>query len=314
MFCRFCGKVIPDDSVFCPICGTKLKDVALNDELEDKDTNNVALSEATDNLQTEAPTQVHHDVEECSGVNTSETNPSVVEDKDDDVENDGFSNEGTKGTEATEEQYIPIQEREKMPLLRRFIGSMIDKFLILALFIIVPITIDYYGAPSKLGKYMGLLKASPRNYEYIDKSSMSEHGTYKEGISQYYQDQERLANEAPHIGSTMELDKTMTFYFIILNLLYYILFESLLSASLGKRITGGVLLDRAEDKIGFGNVLQRALFGGILMFSLVYLIHFGMLLSNQAVIIVFFLLMDLPVFFTKRSLLDIVTGTQYAKR
>ena len=143
---------------------------------------------------------------------------------------------------------------------------------------------------------------------------MSEYGTYKEGISQYYQDQERLANEAPHIGSTMELDKTMTFYFIILNLLYYTLFESLLSASLGKRITGGVLLDRAEDKIGFGNVLQRALFGGILMFSLVYLIHFGMLLSNQAVIIVFFLLMDLPVFFTKRSLLDIVTGTQYAKR
>ena len=174
MFCRFCGKVIPDDSVFCPICGAKLKDIALNDELEDKDTNNVALSEATDNLQIVAPTEVHHDVEECSGVNTSETNPSVVEDKDDDVENDGFSNEEMKGTEATEEQYIPIQEREKMPLLRRFIGSMIDKFLILALFIIVPITIDYYGAPSKLGKYMGLLKASPRNYEYIDKSSMSE--------------------------------------------------------------------------------------------------------------------------------------------
>ena len=220
MYCRFCGKELPNDSVFCPICGTKLKNTAVNDELEDKDTDNVALSEATDNIETEAPTGINQDVEECSGVKTSEANPSVVEDKDDDVEKAGSSNEGTESIDAREEQYIPIPEREKMPLLRRFIGSMIDKFLILALFIIVPITIDYYGAPSKLGTYIGLFKASPRNYEYIDKSSMSEYGTYKEGISQYYQDQERLANEPPHIGSTMELDKTMTFYFIILNLLY----------------------------------------------------------------------------------------------
>ena len=182
------------------------------------------------------------------------------------------------------------------------------------LFFSIPIAIDYYGAPSRLGIYVGLFNASPRNYEYIDKSAMNSYGTYKEGISHYYQEQERLANDPPHIGSTMELDKSMTFYLILLNVLYFMLFESLLSASLGKRITGGVILDRAEDKIVFGNVLQRALCRGILMFSLVYLLHFGMMLSYHAVLITFFLLMDLPVFFTRRSLLDIITGTTYAKR
>ena len=35
------------------------------------------------------------------------------------------------------------------------------------------------------------------------------------------------------------------------------------------------------------------------------------MLSNTVVVVIFFLAMDLPVLFTKRSLLDICTGTTY---
>ena len=77
---------------------------------------------------------------------------------------------------------------------------------------------------------------------------------------------------------------------------------------------GGVLLDSADDKIGFGKALLRAICGGVLMSGVYFLFHFLMGLSNYVVIFVFFLLLDLPVFFTKRSLIDICTGTTYAKR
>ncbi len=216
--------------------------------------------------------------------------------------------------ETQEEQPVAMEEVKKMSLIRRFVGTFIDKVLILVVFVIGSIAISPYGAAGRLGTYMGLMNSSPNNYEYIDRAAMNRYGTYTDGVSQYYQDRERLANEPPHIGSTMELDMSITFSFIILNLLYYLLFESILSASLGKRMLGGVLLDSADDKIGFGKALLRAICGGVLMSGVYFLFHFLMGLSNYVVIFVFFLLLDLPVFFTKRSLIDICTGTTYAKR
>ena len=222
---------------------------------------------------------------------------------------DQVSSEGNQ-----EEQPLTVEEVKKMPLFGRFVGSAIDKVLILIFFVVGSIIISPYGASSRLGTYMGLMNSSPNNYEYIDRATMNSYGTYSDGISQYYQDRERLANEPPHIGSTMELDMSITFSFIILNLLYYLLFESILSASLGKRMLGGVLLDNADDKIGFGKALIRAICGGVLMSGVYFLFHLSMGLSNYVVIFVFFLLLDLPVFFTKRSFIDLCTGTTYAKR
>ena len=77
---------------------------------------------------------------------------------------------------------------------------------------------------------------------------------------------------------------------------------------------GGVLLDSSDDRIGFGKALIRAICGGALMALSVYLFRFGMLMSYYVVIIVFFLIIDIPVLFSKRSLIDILTGTKYAKR
>lgn len=214
-----------------------------------------------------------------------------------------------------EEPLAEVEEEvKKMPLSSRFIGSIIDKILILFIFVFGSIAISPFGAAGKLGKYSGLLNVPVSNYEYIDKAAMNSYGVYNEGVSQYYQDKERLANDPPHIGSTIELDMSITFAFIILNMVFYILFESILSASPGKRMFKSIILDSADDKIGFSKAFTRGLCGGALMGGTYFLLHLVGGLTNIVVVIVFFLLLDLPVFFTKKSLLDLCTGTSYAKR
>ena len=53
MFCRYCGKVIPNDSIFCPCCGAKLEEAASNIKIEDKETDDNALLETENNIETE---------------------------------------------------------------------------------------------------------------------------------------------------------------------------------------------------------------------------------------------------------------------
>ena len=202
---------------------------------------------------------------------------------------------------------------KKFPLSLRLVGSIIDKIELVIIFAVVFFIISPYGASGKLGLYTGLLNTSPNTYEFIDRAQMNSYGTYHEGVSKAYQDLERLKTEPPHIGSTKELDMNVTYSFILLNLIYYILFESLLSASPGKRLFRGVLLDCYDEKIEFSKALLRGFYGGILMVGIYYLFHFLIGLSNIIVIIIFFLMLDLPVFFTNKSLLDIITGTYYAK-
>lgn len=210
-------------------------------------------------------------------------------------------------------------EIKKMPLFSRLIGSIIDKILILFLFVGSSMIISPYGASAKLGKYHGLINSSPNNYEYIDQAEMNRYHTgsyfeYYDDIDKDFQDKARFEKEIPHIGATKELDVSITISFIIFNLVFYILFESTLSSSPGKRMLGGVIVDSTNDKIAFSKTLVRALCGGTMMMFFYYVIHFVVGLSNLGVVVIFFLVVDLPVFFTKRSLLDIVTGTQYAKR
>ena len=143
---------------------------------------------------------------------------------------------------------------------------------------------------------------------------MNNYGTLNEGIAEYFQHGVRSEMGPPHIGSTLELDKSITFAFIILNMVFYILFESILSASPGKRMFKGIILDSADDKIGFSKAFARGLFGGALMAGTYILLHLVGGQTNIVVVIVFFLLLDLPVLFTKKSLLDLCTGTTYAKR
>ena len=205
-------------------------------------------------------------------------------------------------------------KKPKMSLLPRLIGSIFDKILILIIFVAGYAVISPYASSEKIGKYIGLFYAKPEVYDYIDRAEMNKHGTFNGEIAEYFQYGVRAEMEPPNIGSTLELDKSITFAFIILNMFFYILFESVLSASPGKRILKGIILDSADDKIGFSKALTRGLCGGALMGGTYFLLHLAGGQTNIVVVIVFFLLLDLPVLFTKRSLLDLCTGTSYAKR
>ena len=219
--------------------------------------------------------------------------------------------------EQSLEKEISVETDEgvkNMSLLSRLHGSIIDKFLILVFWGFGYIIISPSEAPGKLGKYFGLRNTPIEIYEYIDKSQMNNNGTYYEGISKGYQDLARLEMEPPHIGSTLELDINMTFSFILFNIVFYVLSEATLSASPGKRMLGGVIIEGIDEKIGISKAVIRGLCGGALMAGSYFFLHLQGGLTNTVVVIVFFLLLDLPVLFTKKSLLDLCTGTTYAKQ
>lgn len=205
-------------------------------------------------------------------------------------------------------------ELTKMPLFRRLIGSIIDKVLILFIFVAGYFVISPYAAPATLGTYVGLMNASPVKYEYIDKAEMNRYGTYYDTIDKSYQDQVRLATAPPHIGSTMETDIWITVSFVTVSILYFLLFEILFSASPGKRILGGVLLDSTNNKIGIQEAMSRLLSRGIILFLILCFFHYAGGKSIYYTIFAYYLIMDVPVFVTKRSLIDICTSTTYIKR
>lgn len=205
-------------------------------------------------------------------------------------------------------------EVQFLSLPRRLFGSLLDKTIIIILFVVGSLAISPFGAPKKLGNYIGLLETSPFEYEYIDRVRMSNYGDFNPLISNYYQARERMVTEPPHLGSTKELDLNITLSFIILNLIYYILFEILLSASPGKYMVGGTLLNGKRKRIDIASVLMRGLVGAALMLLSVYGLHFFLGINYISVMIVFFVAMDISLFFTKKSLLDIISETFYAKK
>ena len=68
---------------------------------------------------------------------------------------------------------------EKISFMRRLSSSLIDKVLILVLFIISALCISPYGMPSHLGSYYALLDAAPLiprsarpTYCFLNRSSL----------------------------------------------------------------------------------------------------------------------------------------------
>lgn len=167
---------------------------------------------------------------------------------------------------------------KEMPLFSRFIGSIIDKIIILVIFVAGIVVISPYDAPERLGAYIGVCMFSSYSY-----------------------------------GGYLELDMVLSFVFILLNFFYYVVFESILHASPGKWMLGGVAIDNDEDKIGFEKAMTRGVYGGALMIGS-YLLHLQGIFATILVIILYFLILDISVFFKKKSLLDICTGTMYVKK
>lgn len=176
---------------------------------------------------------------------------------------------------------------EAMPLHRRFFGSIIDKVFLLAFFFLTSSSNPFLQT-GDLGDYVAILKESPNAY--------------------------RLFESYGIISGFDALDKRVTYSFILLNILFYVLFETFKKASLGKYLLGGKLIDNFSDPIDFSKALSRGLWGGSMMVAFYFFFHLTMGLNLLVVFCLFFLCMDLPVLFVKRSLLDICTKTYYVKR
>lgn len=183
---------------------------------------------------------------------------------------------------------------EKMKLFPRFVGSVFDKLFILFLFVIIGLAISPYGFPANMGQFMGgIFGSAPSAFLYID--SMEAPRSFLE----------------PSPVSYEQIDSWVIHVFTIINVLYYFIFEWLAGASAGKLTLGGRLMSE-PSKVSWVDCLFRALALGFLMYIFAQL-RYALDVSYTIVIPLFFLVVDLPVFFCGRSLIDIITGTYYVR-
>ena len=164
-----------------------------------------------------------------------------------------------------------------------------DKIFILILFLLTFIAIYQYSAPTYLGTFWGgCLYEIPNTYKFTEAAGCE--------------------------YSLKEIDITVVTVFSIVNFLYYFLFESTLKASLGKYICGGIACTEDEKTISVKGAFLRSLV--LILFIVVAVtIRFSILqVSYIFLILLFFCVLDLPILFKKKSLVDIATDTFYVSR
>lgn len=112
----------------------------------------------------------------------------------------------------------------------------------------------------------------------------------------------------------MATDRYMAGLFIIINLLYYTICESCFKASFGKMVLLCHIVNERKELANAYNIFLRQVCFAALMVIAVYFMHFFMGMTYYSVIILYFLALDVPVFFTRQSLIDLCTGTVYVER
>ena len=131
-----------------------------------------------------------------------------------------------------------------MLLWKRFVASVLDKIAILIIFVLVMLFIQYtpYTASGHMGRYIGMMSIPPSHYDNIDKVPKERESKTIE-ISEYYQKQEAYNLSKEGKQTCLVLDLTITIWFIIINVLYYLLSELIVGASFFKALLGGKLYD-----------------------------------------------------------------------
>ncbi len=175
----------------------------------------------------------------------------------------------------------PEAEMVTMPLFKRLLASIIDKVVILLLILLsglIYLLVSPYEAPGILGVITALLTASPKYF--TDKA----------------------------IG----LETFVLVLIVTYNTLYFLIAENKVKASLGKYWLGGILLNSNKEIIS--DVTSRLFTRIGLSAGFILIFHTGMGLPSIAVLILYILINELPTLFAKQSLLDLMTGTIYAKR
>ena len=323
MFCRFCGKELPNDSLFCPNCGNKLVETA-QENIDLVKCNNSRCSQLINEVQQQNEKLIPDYSERQTSLIENTIQKSVVKVCDTNNEKQIYKEKEGGSNVGVEEVYIDDssdadKKIETMSLFRRFFGNIIDNISLVIIIFVYTVIFNYYGA-GRIGTYLGLLTVSPNKYEYIDKNLMNNYGQYGKYSSKEYQDMAKLVNEPPHIGYVRDLDYHFTMWLIFLNLLYFLLFEWMIGASFGKVLQNGVIIDTRNyikgkcTKINFGNVLFRTIVRGLLMFFYYIVFHLGMNLSNIIVFLLYILMVNFPLFYKRQTLLDLFTDTIYVKK
>lgn len=200
---------------------------------------------------------------------------------------------------------------EKMSLFKRFIGSAIDKMIILVLFVIIYLIIDSHATGKLIYYVLNIMKFSPSLYQYAGEVDVSYtyFGFYNEGTDFF----QKYYTPDMYEGMVRAFDLKLTFGFILLNVVYYLACELKLKASLGKYMLGGILVDSFEDKITTNDIFIRAFSAAILM-ALFVGIRFLFDTNYYWTILFFFLVIDIPVFINGISLIDRFAKVRYIKR
>ncbi len=203
-----------------------------------------------------------------------------------------------------------------MSLFRRLLGSVIDKVLILIIFVVAFTIINGEStATYRLGTYYSIGTNSPSSYEFITLNSLLviDNGWSLKYFKESEDDILLKYKDEDIVGMVRSFDLTITFAFIFLNILYYLLSEIFLAASVGKRIMGGQIRDDLlEDRINTSDAFKRAIIGGVLMAFAVGL-RFLLDINYIIVIIAFFLIIDIFVIFKRKSLIDILSKVTYVE-
>ena len=204
-----------------------------------------------------------------------------------------------------------------LSLFRRFIGSILDKMMILGIFVICFCIIEGDGKSTSRGlTYLSIGCHAPSEYSNITINSLYiiEYG-YPVKYSHESEEEIVQRYEIEEVeGIVRSFDLTITFSFIFLNILYYLLSEIFLGVSLGKAFVNGRMVDNMMgEKITSVDAFKRAIIGGVLM-SLAVGFRFLFDVNYIITIVLFFLIMDIPLFINRRSLLDILSKVTYIDR
>ena len=197
-------------------------------------------------------------------------------------------------------------------LTPRMLGTIIDKVLILLLFVVVSLIFSEGHPGGGLGTFMGLLN---RDYKKIE-SVKTMHEQHVEnskfmkgnGLPVYnYKDDELDFN-----NTAQEVFNKYLIIFILVNLVYYGISEFFFRASLGKRILKCRVCKSDGSIIDNRDVFQRL---GLLATLMILSVAVEMSLNLNAYItsILFFLALDFMVFTRRQSLIDKYSDTYVLK-
>lgn len=204
-----------------------------------------------------------------------------------------------------------------LALWKRFIASILDKVCIIIIWGLLLNYVAYtpYTASEKLGTYSYLVTIPPSNYDYIDLGSKNRQGVAENnyGVSDGYRALQELDLASMKPETTKDIDIKITLWFILANLIYFLLGELLYGASFFKRIFGGIIVEDDSSVTEKSRLLIRNIAFGIIL-TLCVLIHFWLNISYLRIAIVFFIVFEFPLFKTRQNGLDKLFGNYLVMR